>query len=99
VQPAPLGAPPLLGGAQESVKGPEGGLWDSRDGTKIGRDGTITVETTAGLILREGKRQMTADRKRGTAVMGNCRQPTFSAQPDVAIRPRYRPDISFEMRP
>jgi hypothetical protein len=76
----------LLGGTQESVKGPKGGLRDSRDVTKIGRDGTLTEETTAGLILRDGKRKMTADRKWGLAVMGNYRQPTFSAQPTYGLR-------------
>jgi hypothetical protein len=81
VQPPPLGAPPVLGGAQESVKGSKRRLRADRNVNRIGRNGDMSEETTAGLILRDGKRKITANRRWSLAVMGNCRQLTFSAQP------------------
>jgi hypothetical protein len=83
VQSAALGAPPVLGRAQESVKRHKGGLRASRKATKVWRDDKIPNQTSIGLIRAMGTEQMTANRKRNVAAIGTYRQPTFSAQPNV----------------
>jgi hypothetical protein len=72
----------VLGGARESVNIPEGGIRDSRNGTKIGRVGKITEETTAGLILSDGKRKTTADRKMGLGGYGQLSAADFFSATD-----------------
>ena len=60
-------------------------------------------KTGRGLIPRDGSRKMTAERKSGAAVTGSDRQPTFSAQPYVQIRPLVSsncpPSLNFPFAP